>query len=535
MPKREDDTFRSIRYGGHPPGCTCAECTERRLKKLKREANPSHVSRCPRCGKKSLWYNVKEHKYECLNLKCKAVGSSPSEIAGQCKPSVAQGDRNRSPIGKETVSQKNVKKITKHRIPNWVIALLFIFALSICGLGISLFIDSFIPFWLLFGFSLVYSVEKWFSYITRRYKWIGKFYRLFLNLSILSLLGLVIWSSIKLFSKQFVYNPLVGSLIFLAEFAFFVWMWRVVAKNSWRWPSMKLTVFSVICLLVVLAFAGVSPFSGYKDNFLNLFSDTNDNNTITQPPADNFTTPAPDSVTKPVEPSQSTTMPTTPPGSVGIDSQTGEYENYFLGLVKEPDGVLGGNDCYGEFIILINNKNAKNPTYAELLNFLSLDKTDEFPYQYMLSVMGFYYGEAEDKIDLDIIKSIIDGIAKPIPPKICADFAERLHNDAEMAGIRCAYVSVSLSGYADPYNYGITSDTDHALNAFETTDRGLVYIDVTGLSSDYGPSSCDKIVDVRTGKEFIPQSLFPEPGWYSTWDSMGTVTGIFITWDGDWR
>ena len=186
-------------------------------------------------------------------------------------------------------------------------------------------------------------------------------------------------------------------------------------------------------------------------------------------------------------------------------------------------------------IVLINNKDAINPTYSELLDFLRSDTTDEFPYQYTLSAMGFYYGEAEDKIDLGSLKSIIDGIAKPSPPEICADFAERLHNEAEMAGIRCAYVDISLSGYSDPYNNAIPSDTGHALNAFETTDRGLVYIDVTGVTGDYGPSSCDKIVDVQTGKEFIPQSLFPEPGWYSTWDTMGTVTSIFITWDGEWR
>lgn len=149
MPKREDETFRQIRYGGHPPGCTCAECTERRLKKLKKEAHPSYVSICPRCGKKSLWYDVKERKYECLNLKCKAVGSSPDKIAEESKRFVVHGDKKRSLIGKETASQNNVKKIANYRIPNWLIALLFIFALSVSGWGISIFVGSFIPFWIL--------------------------------------------------------------------------------------------------------------------------------------------------------------------------------------------------------------------------------------------------------------------------------------------------------------------------------------------------------------------------------------------------
>jgi len=459
MPKREDESFRQIRYGGHPPGCTCAECVERRLKRLKKAKKPS-----------------------------------------------------------------------KLRLSNWLIALIFIFALSICGIGISLFSRSFIPFWLLFGFSLVYAIEKWFFYVTRRYKWLGKLYRLFLNLSMLSLLGLTIWSGVQLFSQQFFHNALAGSLIFLAEFAFFVWMWRVVAKNSWRWPSMKLTVFSVICLLVVLAFAGVSPFSGYKDSFLSVFSGSN-NSYVTQPPVDDITTPAPGPTTTPAESQQ----PTAPPEIVGIDSRTGEYENYYLGLVKTPEGVLGGNDCYGEFIVLINNKDAKDPTYSELLDFLRSDKTDEFPYQYTLSVMGFYYGEAEDNIDLDSLKRIIDGTAKPSSPKICADFAERLHNEAEMAGIRCAYVSLDMIGYTDPYNLGIESDAGHACNAFETTDRGLVYIDCTGISDSYGPVNQDMIVNVQVGEQYNPQFLFPSGGWYVPSGVMGTVTDIFITWDGDWR
>lgn len=145
-------------------------------------------------------------------------------------------------------------------------ALILIFVLSMIGLGISVFIGIFLPFWILLLFSLIYSIEKWFSYITRKHKFIGRLYRLFLNLSILSLLGLLVWSGIKLFSQELVQNSLIGSIIFIAEFVFFIWIWRVVSKNSWRWPSMKLTVFSLICLFVVFAFAGVKPMSSIKDD-----------------------------------------------------------------------------------------------------------------------------------------------------------------------------------------------------------------------------------------------------------------------------
>lgn len=175
------------------------------------------------------------------------------------------------PFGRLFKKKNKVKSKTEKRIgnlSNWIKLLLLIFALTIIGLGISLFLGNFIPLWLMLGFSVIYSIEKWLRYFTGKYKSLGKLYRFILNLSILSLLGLLIWSGMKLFSHQFIHNSLVGSLVFLAEFVFFIWIWRVVAKNGWRWPSMKLTIFSLIVLFLVLAFAGVRPMSVYKDNIL---------------------------------------------------------------------------------------------------------------------------------------------------------------------------------------------------------------------------------------------------------------------------
>jgi hypothetical protein len=157
------------------------------------------------------------------------------------------------------------------KLEKWLIALLLICALSICGVGISLLVGNLIPFWILFGFSLIYSIEKWFSYIIQKHKIFGKLYKLLLNISILLVLGLLIWSGIKLFSHQFVDSSLVGSIIFLAEFVFFILLWRVIARRGKQWPSMKLTIFSLIFIFLVLAFAGVSPFMEYKNTFLALF------------------------------------------------------------------------------------------------------------------------------------------------------------------------------------------------------------------------------------------------------------------------
>jgi len=146
--------------------------------------------------------------------------------------------------------------------------------------------------------------------------------------------------------------------------------------------------------------------------------------------------------------------------------------------------ILVGAD--GHHITLKNNPEAENPSWDELKAFLLKDKTDSMPY------------------DSDTF--------------VCADFAEMLHNNAETGGIRAAYVSVWLgpSGYF-PMSGG------HALNAFETSDKGLVFIDCTGFIEGI---NADKIVNVQVGKDFIPMSIFPEPGWSDIWDSMGKVKEI---------
>jgi len=82
MPKREDETAREFYYGGHPPTCTCKYCTENRLKGKSTHFTKSEVtlSDCPKCGEKSLFYNGKEGRYECLNRKCKVTGRTKREI-----------------------------------------------------------------------------------------------------------------------------------------------------------------------------------------------------------------------------------------------------------------------------------------------------------------------------------------------------------------------------------------------------------------------------------------------------------------------
>lgn len=157
------------------------------------------------------------------------------------------------------------KKLSNTKNWKWLLSLLFVFALSLAGWGIKVLIGSLIPLWLLLGFSVIHSIEKWLSFPTIRYKTVGRIYRLILNLSVLSLLGLLAWSGVLLFTQQFMQSPLIGSLLFVFELAIFIWLCRVVSKNSWRQPSLKLTIFSLICLFLIFSFAGVQPITDYKN------------------------------------------------------------------------------------------------------------------------------------------------------------------------------------------------------------------------------------------------------------------------------
>ena len=145
-------------------------------------------------------------------------------------------------------------------------------------------------------------------------------------------------------------------------------------------------------------------------------------------------------------------------------------------------------------IMLINYRNATNPTWSELINFLQEDNTDSYVYN-------------NDTF-------------------VCGDFAELLHNNAETQGIRAGVVFVDFSN-PGPYPYYTTIpyemammpeladhyyrgdcywsnedwvsllneekeniisefntevEYDHMINVFNTTDKGLVFVDSTGIN-----------------------------------------------------
>ena len=126
-----------------------------------------------------------------------------------------------------------------------------------------------------------------------------------------------------------------------------------------------------------------------------------------------------------------------------------------LAVAQETLGGLGitlytSKECYD--VTLIDNPTATNPSWSQLMTFLSQDQTEQHTY-----TLGVYD---------------------------CSQFSRDVHNNAEVAGIRAAEVGIWFSN----------KDDGHALNAFLTTDYGLVYVDCTGAP--------DTIAHVKTGKEY---------------------------------
>jgi len=112
--------------------------------------------------------------------------------------------------------------------------------------------------------------------------------------------------------------------------------------------------------------------------------------------------------------------------------------------------LFASQECYDAD--LTDNSSATNPTWGQLKTFLSQDRTETNTY----------------------IKNVYD----------CSEFSRDVHNNAEAVGIRASVVHVDFRNASD----------SHALNAFLTTDYGLVYVDCTG-----GP---DTVARIKAGKVY---------------------------------
>jgi len=120
----------------------------------------------------------------------------------------------------------------------------------------------------------------------------------------------------------------------------------------------------------------------------------------------------------------------------------GKVEGYGEGYIKGiEDGVGRG------FTI-------RDPTFNEAINFMNIDKTDELEYTDTF---------------------------------LCRHFAATFKKNAFEAGYRCFYVSIDYSG-----------NTGHAIVSFDTTDRGLIFIEPQG----------DRVVTVKIGESYSELNNF---------------------------
>ncbi|MCQ6963575.1 hypothetical protein [Methanolobus chelungpuianus] len=188
----------------------------------------------------------------------------------------------------------------------------------------------------------------------------------------------------------------------------------------------------------------------------------------------------------------------------GFSGDYNTQSNYPVRNMIGPSHTIDPVKASGEPVTLINNESSTDPTWNELISFLKTDGTDRILYQ--------------DETYVSF------------------DFAERLHNNAEKEGIRAAFVVV------DFYD----NNEVHALNAFETTDKGLTYVDCTGSVVKLQElDSFDKIAYVQKGKKYGLISIYytdsPEYSFYESkksnlrprglYENKGYVYNINIYWD----
>jgi hypothetical protein len=145
----------------------------------------------------------------------------------------------------------------------------------------------------------------------------------------------------------------------------------------------------------------------------------------------------------------------------------GETAGYEAGYAEGVEAALG------------HDYTLRDPTYAEVVAFLKKDKTDEN--EYIEDTYGVY---------------------------VCSHFVRDVGNNAEEEGLRSAYVGLRFP------------ELGHAIIAFDTIDRGLVYFDAI----------TDERVNPVIGKRYY-QCIEPELGYYYEEPSYDdTIMDILISW-----
>jgi hypothetical protein len=150
--------------------------------------------------------------------------------------------------------------------------------------------------------------------------------------------------------------------------------------------------------------------------------------------------------------------------------------------------AIPGHDFYlkysdGSYVTITNHQDAHNPTMAELKAFLKDDHTEDYP--------------------------------GSVPSFVCLNYAVMLHNNAEANGIRCAVVVIA----------GTASSEGHALDAFQTTDDGLVFVDDTGNTQG---QDVDKFAEITMGQEVTEVPVFKSDSHYVQVSGPSTLGPVSI-------
>jgi hypothetical protein len=150
-------------------------------------------------------------------------------------------------------------------------------------------------------------------------------------------------------------------------------------------------------------------------------------------------------------------------GTIDYNQSYDYFVNYEHSVLKinESDYMgFAGDSCK----YMYNNPEAVDVSYDELINFVENDKTDNLLY--------------------------VNNLFK------CLDFATVLHNNAEEKGIRTGIVLIKWEN----------KSIGHAINCFNTTDKGMIYIDSVG-SSEYQKDVQYDSISCFSGGNYIETNL----------------------------
>ncbi|MCK9599640.1 MAG: hypothetical protein M0R06_11410 [Sphaerochaeta sp.] len=261
--------------------------------------------------------------------------------------------------------------------------------------------------------------------------------------------------------------------------------------------SLKVTISAIIIILII-ACAGLGYFSINTNNNLNITQsillDTQNQLATTQENLVN---------TQEQLATTQTQLTTAQNQLTQTQSQLADANQQISAITNLPSPIITVGvyhsdgtelvDTEDRDIVLIGSSEAINPTYNELMEFLQNDNTHEQVY--------------------------ID------PSFTCANFAEMLYYNATKSNIKAGFVSIHYSSriFSWDSSCSCVSEGFHACNVFDTTDKGLVFIDSTGtVLGDSEP----KIVDVSVGQSYQPISLFSD----IEWCPLGSIYSYKIIW-----